>query len=61
MRIIPRISTSGIPVFKITPVKSTIKFAVKASVPIEGTFYKWDVGRHIYLHFDSCRGWRFGR
>jgi polyisoprenoid-binding protein YceI len=33
---------SGIPVFKITPVKSTIKFAVKASVAIEGTFDKWD-------------------
>jgi len=31
-----------IPVFKITPVKSTIKFAVKASVPIEGSFDKWD-------------------
>ena len=30
------------PGFKITPVKSTIKFAVKASVPIEGTFEKWD-------------------
>jgi polyisoprenoid-binding protein YceI len=34
--------TSGVPVFKITPVKSTIKFAVKASVPIEGSFDKWD-------------------
>ena len=34
--------TSDIPVFKVTPVKSTIKFAVKASVPIEGTFDKWD-------------------
>ena len=31
-----------VPVFKITPDKSTIKFAVKASVPIEGTFQKWD-------------------
>jgi polyisoprenoid-binding protein YceI len=31
-----------LPVFKITPVKSTVKFAVKASVPIEGTFDKWD-------------------
>src|SRR5215475_4290863 len=31
-----------VPVFKITPEKSTIKFAVKASVPIEGTFQKWD-------------------
>ena len=33
---------ADIPVFKITPVKSTIKFGVKASVPIEGTFDKWD-------------------
>jgi polyisoprenoid-binding protein YceI len=33
---------ADIPVFKITPVKSTIKFAVKASVPIEGDFEKWD-------------------
>jgi len=31
-----------VPVFKVTPVKSTIKFAVKASVSIEGTFDKWD-------------------
>ena len=31
-----------VPVFKVTPVKSTIKFAVKASVPIEGDFKKWD-------------------
>jgi polyisoprenoid-binding protein YceI len=33
---------ADVPVFKITPIKSTIKFAVKASVPIEGTFDKWD-------------------
>ena len=33
---------SDVPVFKVTPVKSTIKFGVKASVPIEGTFDKWD-------------------
>ena len=33
---------TDVPVFKITPVKSTIKFAVKASVPIEGIFDKWD-------------------
>ena len=40
--VIPAQDTGGVPVFKITPVKSTIKFAVKASVPIEGTFDKWD-------------------
>src|SRR5215472_9753293 len=38
----PAQDASGIPVFKVTPVKSTIKFAVKASVSIEGTFDKWD-------------------
>jgi len=32
----------GVPVFKITPETSSIKFAVKASVPIEGAFDKWD-------------------
>ena len=31
-----------VPVFKVTPVKSTIRFAVKASVPIDGVFDKWD-------------------
>src|SRR6516162_5034442 len=40
--VIPAQDTAGVPVFKITPVKSTIKFGVKASVPIEGTFDKWD-------------------
>ena len=33
---------TDVPVFKITPVKSTIKFAVKASVSIDGVFEKWD-------------------
>jgi len=33
---------AGVPVFKITPIQSTIRFGVKASVPIEGTFKKWD-------------------
>ena len=31
-----------VPVFKITPEDSSIKFGVKASVSIEGTFDKWD-------------------
>jgi len=31
-----------LPVFKITPEDSSIKFSVKASVAIEGTFDKWD-------------------
>lgn len=33
---------SGVPVFEITPVSSTIEFGVKASVAIKGTFDKWD-------------------
>ena len=35
-------NSSAVPVFKITPVKSTIKFNVKASVAIEGVFDKWE-------------------
>jgi polyisoprenoid-binding protein YceI len=31
-----------VPVIKITPADSTIKFSVKASVAIDGTFDKWD-------------------
>jgi polyisoprenoid-binding protein YceI len=30
-----------VPVFEVTPVQSAIKFNVKASVPIAGTFEKW--------------------
>ena len=33
---------AAVPVFKITPVESTITFNVKASVTIEGTFDQWD-------------------
>src|SRR5271170_3411955 len=32
----------GVPVYQITPLNSTVKFGVKASVPIVGTFDKWD-------------------
>jgi polyisoprenoid-binding protein YceI len=32
----------GVPVFKVTPVQSSIKFDVEASVAIEGKFDKWD-------------------
>jgi polyisoprenoid-binding protein YceI len=35
-------SRAQVPVFEITPVDSTVKFAVKASVAIEGTFEKWE-------------------
>ena len=33
---------AGVPVFELTPVNSTIKFDVEASVAIIGTFDKWD-------------------
>ena len=35
-------AASGVPVFEITPVSSTIEFDVEASVAIKGTFHKWD-------------------
>ena len=35
-------SPEGVPVFKITPVESAIRFDVEASVPIQGTFNTWD-------------------
>jgi len=33
---------ADVPVYRISPEESSIKFAVKASVPIEGAFDKWD-------------------
>ncbi len=33
---------SDVPVFKVTPVQSNIKFDVEASVAIQGTFKKWN-------------------
>lgn len=33
---------AGVPVFEVTPARSTIKFYVKASVAIAGKFDKWD-------------------
>ena len=35
-------AADGVPVFKITPVDSSITFDVKASVAIKGTFDKWE-------------------
>jgi polyisoprenoid-binding protein YceI len=37
----PFSSAQEVPVFQITPVDSSIKFDVKASVPIEGSFDQW--------------------
>jgi polyisoprenoid-binding protein YceI len=39
----PAIRAQALPVFKVTPENSSVKFFVKASVALEGTFNKWDV------------------
>jgi polyisoprenoid-binding protein YceI len=36
------VSQAQVPVFEITPLTSTVKFSVKASVALEGNFDKWD-------------------
>ena len=39
---LPLVTRAQAPVFQITPGESTVKFFVKASVALEGTFEKWD-------------------
>jgi polyisoprenoid-binding protein YceI len=40
--VFPSVSRAQVPVFVITPEKSTVKFFVKSSVAIAGDFNKWD-------------------
>jgi len=40
--VLPSVTRAQVPVFVITPEDSSIKFFVKASVAIQGTFDKWD-------------------
>jgi polyisoprenoid-binding protein YceI len=40
--LLPSVSRAQAPVFAVTPEDSTVKFFVKASVALEGTFQKWD-------------------
>ena len=40
--VLPSASRAQAPVFEITPVESSIKFNVEASVAIKGSFDKWD-------------------
>jgi len=40
--VLPSVTRAEAPVFVVTPVDSSIKFFVKASVAIQGTFDKWD-------------------
>jgi len=37
-----QVSNGAVPVFEVVPVESSIRFTVKASVAIQGTFEKWD-------------------
>ena len=39
---LPPLAQAQVPVFEITPVQSTVKFFVEASVAIKGNFDKWD-------------------
>jgi polyisoprenoid-binding protein YceI len=36
------VSRAQVPVYEVTPVESSIMFGVESSVPIKGTFDKWD-------------------
>jgi polyisoprenoid-binding protein YceI len=40
--LLPTLSRAQVPVFVLTPQESTIEFTVKASVPLEGKFDKWE-------------------
>ena len=40
--IFPSANRAQVPVYEVTPVESTIKFGVDSSVPIKGTFDKWN-------------------
>ena len=40
--ILPWVNHAQVPVYEVTPVESTIKFGVDSSVPIKGTFDKWN-------------------
>jgi polyisoprenoid-binding protein YceI len=40
--LVPSLGQDQVPVFAITPEDSSVKFFVKASVAIKGTFQKWD-------------------
>jgi len=39
---LPSATRAQVPVYEVTPVESTIKFGVDSSVPIKGTFDKWN-------------------
>jgi polyisoprenoid-binding protein YceI len=39
---LPSLNRAQVPVYEVTPVESAIKFGVDSSVPIKGTFEKWN-------------------
>ena len=39
---LPFVNRAQVPVYEVTPVESAIKFGVESSVPIKGTFEKWN-------------------
>jgi len=39
---LPSANHAQVPVYEVTPVESTIKFGVESSVPIKGTFERWN-------------------
>ena len=41
---LPSANLAQVPVYEVTPVESSIKFGVESSVPIKGTFDKWNAG-----------------
>jgi len=47
---LPSATGAQVPVYEVTPVESIIKFGVESSVPIKGTFEKWNAS----LKFSSA-------
>jgi len=39
---LPSANQAQVPVYEVTPMESTIKFGVESSVPIKGSFDKWN-------------------
>jgi len=40
--VFPSANRAQVPVYEVTPIESTVKFGVDSSVPIKGTFDKWN-------------------
>src|SRR5215469_11082680 len=47
---LPSANRAQVPVYEVTPVESTIKFDVESSVPIKGTFEKWNASLKLFVH-----------